>query len=224
MIIKVCGMADSENISGLIQMGQVDWMGMIFYPPSGRYVPGFGQEATSYKKYDIPKVGVFVNESTTGIITKVKDYGLSMVQLHGDELPEQLKALREKSNVKLIKVFRVGADWNWKTLEPYIDLVDYFLFDTDGPSYGGTGHQFNWELLKSYPYKVHFLLSGGISAGDVEAVSAAFVDFPAMLGIDINSKFEVTKGIKDLNKIKTFIAAIREKAAFKTKAKTNDKN
>ena len=217
-------MADPENISGLIYMGQVDWMGMIFYPPSGRYVPGFGQEATSYKKYAIPKVGVFVNESTAGITSKVKDYGLSMVQLHGDELPEQLKAIRATNKVALIKVFRMGADWNWKTLEPYIDLVDYFLFDTDGPSFGGTGHQFNWGLLKSYPYKVPFLLSGGISEGDVEAVLAAFGDFPAMVGIDINSKFEVVKGIKDLNKIKTFTAAIREKAAFKTKAKTNDKN
>lgn len=217
-------MADPENISGLIQLRQVDWMGMIFYPPSGRYVPGFGQEAASYKKYDIPKIGVFVNESTAGIISKVADYGLSMVQLHGDELPEQLKAIREKNKVKLIKVFRVGADWDWKTLEPYIALVDYFLFDTDGPSYGGTGHQFNWDLLKTYPYSVPFLLSGGISAGDVEAVIAAFGDFPAMVGIDINSKFEVIKGIKDLNRIKTFTAAIREKAAFKTKAKTNDKN
>ena len=222
MIIKVCGMADPENISGLIQQEQVDWMGMIFYPPSGRFVPGFGQEASTYKKYDIPKIGVFVNESTAEILSKIKQYGLSMVQLHGDEGPEQLSAIRAKSTVKLIKVFRVGADWNWETLEPYIALVDYFLFDTDGPSYGGTGHQFNWELLKSYPYKVPFLLSGGISEGDVEAVVAAFGDFPAMAGIDINSKFEIAKGVKDLNKIKAFSAAIKEKAACKTKAKTND--
>lgn len=217
-------MADPENISGLIQIEQVDWMGMIFYPPSGRYVPGFGREAAGYKKYDIPKAGVFVNENTAEIISKIKDYGLSMVQLHGDEDPEQLKALRAKTKVRLIKVFRVGADWNWESLRPYTALVDYFLFDTDGPSYGGTGHRFNWDLLKSYPYKVPFLLSGGIGEGDAQAIIAAFGNFPAMAGIDINSKFELSKGIKDLNKIKVFTAAIREKAAFKTKAKTNDKN
>ena len=224
MIIKVCGMADPENILGLKGIEQVDWMGMIFYPPSGRYVPKFGQEAAFYKQLSLPKVGVFVNESTTEIIRKVNDYGLSLVQLHGDELPEQLQAIREKSNVKLIKVFRVGADWNWKTLEPYVALVDYFLFDTDGPSYGGTGHQFNWELLKAYPYQIPFLLSGGISAQDTETLLNCYQEFPAMAGIDINSKFEISKGFKDLEKVKTFAAAIRIEAASKTKLKSNDKN
>jgi phosphoribosylanthranilate isomerase len=138
-----------------------------------------------------------------------------MVQLHGDESPEQLKAIREKSNVKLIKVFRVGADWNWQTLEPYEALVDYFLFDTDGPSYGGTGHQFNWELLNTYPFKTSFLLSGGIAPEDTESLKYCFRNFPAMVGIDINSKFEISKGIKDLEKIKLFTAAIKDDVVSK---------
>jgi len=224
MIIKVCGMADPENISGLIGIEQVDWMGMIFYPPSGRYVPNFGLDAAFYKQLCLPKVGVFVNECTAEILRKVADYGLSMVQLHGDEVPEQLQAIREKSSVKLIKVFRVGSDWNWKTLEPYVALVDYFLFDTDGPSYGGTGHQFNWELLKTYPYDIPFLLSGGITPSDTETLLDCYQSFSAMAGIDINSKFEISKGIKDLEKIKTFTAELRNKAAIKTKMKSNDKN
>ncbi|WP_339709664.1 phosphoribosylanthranilate isomerase [Cyclobacterium amurskyense] len=215
MILKVCGMADPENISGLTHINEVDWMGMIFYPPSGRYVPNFGQEPTFYKQLSIPKVGVFVNENTDEILKKVTDYGLSMVQLHGDESPEQLKAIREKSNVKLIKVFRVGADWNWQTLEPYEALVDYFLFDTDGPSYGGTGHQFNWELLNTYPFKTSFLLSGGIAPEDTESLKYCFRNFPAMVGIDINSKFEISKGIKDLEKIKLFTAAIKDDVVSK---------
>lgn len=224
MIIKVCGMAEPENISGLLEIEGVDWMGMIFYPPSGRYVPNFGQDVALYKSIALPKVGVFVNESTEEIISIVKDYGLSMVQLHGDESPAQLQALRKQSKAKLIKVFRVGAEWSWKSLEPYIDLVDYFLFDTDGPSYGGTGHQFNWELLKTYPYKTPFLLSGGIASKDVENLLACYKAFPAMVGIDINSKFEISKGVKDLEKIKTFTAAIRDKAATAIKKRTNDKD
>ncbi|GAB2989392.1 phosphoribosylanthranilate isomerase [Cyclobacterium sediminis] len=224
MIIKVCGMAEPENISGLLGIAGVDWMGMIFYPPSGRYVPNFGQDATRYKGIALPKVGVFVNESTEEILRIVKDYGLSMVQLHGDESTDQLQALKEQTEVKLIKVFRVGADWSWKSLEPYIDLVDYFLFDTDGPSYGGTGHQFNWELLESYPYETPFLLSGGITPKDAENLLACYEAFPAMVGIDINSKFEISKGVKDLEKIKTFTAAIRDKAATAKKKKTDDKD
>ncbi|WP_149394894.1 phosphoribosylanthranilate isomerase [Cyclobacterium marinum] len=224
MIIKVCGMAEPDNISGLLGIAEVNWMGMIFYPPSGRYVPKFGQDAAGYKRVSLPKVGVFVNESTEEILRVVKDYGLSLVQLHGDEPPSQLQALRERTKVKVIKVFRVGADWNWKSLEAYKDLVDYFLFDTDGPSYGGTGHQFNWELLESYPYETPFLLSGGIAPKDVENLLACYKAYPAMVGIDINSKFEISKGVKDLEKIKTFTAAISDKAATAKKKKTNDKD
>ena len=224
MIIKVCGMAEPDNISGLSGIPEVDWMGMIFYPPSGRYVPKFGQDAAIYKSIALPKVGVFVNESTAEILRIVKDYGLSMVQLHGDESPDQLKALREQTPAKLIKVFRVGADWSWKSLEPYLDPVDYFLFDTDGPSYGGTGHQFNWDLLETYPFKTPFLLSGGITPKDVENILACYRAFPAMVGFDINSKFEISKGVKDLEKIKRFTVAIRDKAASVIKKKTNDKD
>lgn len=215
-------MAEPENISGLLGIEGVNWMGMIFYPPSGRYVPNFGQDAAQYKSIAFPKIGVFVNEKTDKILKTVKDYGLSMVQLHGDESPEQVQRLREQSDAKLIKVFRVGAAWNWKSLEPFKGLVDYFLFDTDGPSFGGTGHQFNWELLATYPYETPFLLSGGIAPKDVENLLAAFKAFPAIAGIDINSKFEISKGVKDLEKIKTFTAAIRDKAATAIKKKNND--
>ncbi|NHE58950.1 phosphoribosylanthranilate isomerase [Cyclobacterium plantarum] len=212
MIIKVCGMADIANMEGLVELGLVDWMGMIFYPPSKRYVPDFGQPPEAYRRWTIPKVGVFVNASAETIHSAVKAYGLEKVQLHGDETPQEVEEIRNQTNVELIKVFRIGADWSWKGLEAYLAHVDYFLFDTDGPSFGGTGHRFNWEILKQYPFNKPFLLSGGISIDQVDEIMECYHNLPAMAGIDINSKFEIRPGLKDLDLIREFTLRIRNKA------------
>ncbi|WP_163380042.1 phosphoribosylanthranilate isomerase [Cyclobacterium sp. SYSU L10401] len=212
MIIKVCGMADNENFEGLQEIGLIDWVGMIFYPPSRRYVPGFGHAPETYQKWSLPKVGVFVNASCDTIQSTVKAYGLGKVQLHGDELPQQLEEIKRQLDVELIKVFRIGADWSWKALEPYLPHVDYFLFDTDGPTFGGTGHRFNWELLKQNPFNKPFLLSGGIGIEQVDEILEFYQSLPAMEGIDINSRFEVRPGLKDLKLITEFTRQLRNRA------------
>ncbi|SHN25980.1 phosphoribosylanthranilate isomerase [Cyclobacterium lianum] len=212
MIIKVCGMADPGNIQGLVELGLVDWMGMIFFPPSRRYVPGFGHAPDSYRKWPIPRVGVFVNASAALIRSTVHAYGLDKVQLHGDESVGQVEEIRNGFEGELIKVFRMGADWSWEALELYLPHVDYFLFDTDGPSFGGTGHRFNWEILKEYTLDKPFLLSGGIGAEQVAEILECYQSLPAMKGIDINSRFEKKAGWKDLKLIRKFALEIKSNA------------
>ncbi|WP_162343526.1 phosphoribosylanthranilate isomerase [Cyclobacterium salsum] len=210
MIIKVCGMADPENIRGLEKLGLVDWMGMIFYPPSRRYVPGFSVVPEYYQGVALTKVGVFVNASPDEIQGVARTYGLDKVQLHGDETPEQVREIKNLTGISLIKVFRIGKEWSWQGLEAYEELVDYFLLDTDGPSYGGTGHQFNWEIIKQYPFHKPFLLSGGIQAGQARELVDLYQSAPHMAGIDINSKFEIRPGLKDLGLVWELAWEIRQ--------------
>ncbi|MEX0882958.1 MAG: phosphoribosylanthranilate isomerase [Cyclobacteriaceae bacterium] len=219
MIIKVCGMAVPNNIRGLLNLGLIDWMGMIFYPQSKGYLPSFGFSPEDYLSINIPKVGVFVNADFKDIEEKVKQYGLQMVQLHGDESVELVKQVKDRLGVEVIKVFRIGGHWDWKVLLPYENWVDRFLFDTDGPTYGGTGSRFNWEILKKYTLNKPFILSGGIDKDSISAILDCYRKKPTMEGIDINSKFEFQPGKKNLEMIHQFSSQIKAALSEDTRLK-----
>jgi len=197
MKIKVCGMRDKENISGLLAL-KPDYIGFIFYDKSKRFVADFPQiEIPS----SIKKVGVFVNETIEEIIEKANKHTLDFVQLHGNETPEYCSALSEK-NIKIIKAFSVDENFDFSATKPFEKCVSLFLFDTKGNNYGGNGIKFNWELLQNYTGKTPFLLSGGISKNDSEEIMK--FKHPAFLGIDINSGFELEPGLKNIKEIKEF--------------------
>lgn len=200
-IIKVCGMREAENINAL-QSLDVDWMGMIFFKKSARNVEE--NVRTDILK---PRVGVFVNESITVILEKVKRFGLSKLQLHGDESPAFCKKLKEQFSGEIIKVFSVGESFDFKQVIPYENLVDYFLFDTKGKQRGGNGIAFDWQILQEYKGKTSFLLSGGIGEEHIEAIKN--FNHSKMIGIDLNSKFEICPALKDIKKLKRFINEIR---------------
>lgn len=197
MKIKVCGMRDKENISGLLAL-KPDYIGFIFYDKSKRYVADFPQiEIPS----SVKKVGVFVNETIEEIVEKANLHTLDFVQLHGNETPEYCSALSAK-NIKIIKAFSVDENFDFSATKPFEKYVSLFLFDTKGNNYGGNGIKFNWELLQNYTGKIPFLLSGGISKNDSEEIKK--FKHPAFLGIDINSGFELEPGLKNIKEIKEF--------------------
>lgn len=201
MKVKVCGLKYQSNIEQLMQL-EIDYMGFIFYEKSSRFVNtnlGFDFIRT-IPKY-IKKVGVFVNENSYSICDKVAHYDLDIVQLHGEESPEICAEL--KSHAKVMKVFQINEDFDFKQLEKYISTVDYFLFDTPTINYGGSGKVFNWLLLENYSYNIPFFLSGGISEEHIDKIKK--LKIPQLIGIDINSKFEIEPGLKNKNKIKEFI-------------------
>src|SRR6476619_2717048 len=200
MRTKVCGMTTAQQIRQLEEIG-VEFAGFIFYPKSPRY--GFqSMPANEIKriKGKINKVGVFVNADEDEVLRTVDECGLYLVQLHGDESPRVCE--RIANYVSVIKAFRISDSDHieWKIRE-YYDAVDMFMFDTEGVGYGGTGKKFNWELLKENIRKP-FFLSGGITPDDAERLKAFQKEVVAkdLFAVDINSKFEMMPGVKDMNK------------------------
>ena len=195
--LKVCGMRDPENLQGLISM-QPDFIGFIFYPKSSRYAANLDEKLLSSIPKTIGKVGVFVNEGIDTVCEIVNKYKLDYVQLHGDEDLEYAMALKSKG-VKIVKVFRV-TDRIPEEATDYAGIADYLLFDTATSKYGGSGKQFDWNILKNNGLRVAFLLSGGIQLKDIETIKT--LKLPKLEGIDVNSGFELEPGLKDLELIK----------------------
>ncbi len=209
--IKVCGMTQPDQVLALDEMG-VDLAGFIFYPKSPRYV---GNKISSEKmrqlKGRIAKVGVFVNSPYEELMRTVEDYRLDMVQLHGDESPFFCE--RVANYVSVIKAFRLSdndpIDW---MVRPYHDGSDMYMFDTMGAGYGGTGKKFDWTVLRQAQLDKIYFLSGGLEPGDEQSI----LEFAAeevgkkMFAIDINSKFEISAGIKDLEKVRSFVNTLRQ--------------
>jgi len=210
MLIKVCGLKDSKNVEELLSRQTPDLLGMIFYEKSQRFIGSKPLNITPVS--DIPKVGVFVNASIQHIIDKHKIYGFTWVQLHGDEEIAFVTYLKEKLDVKIIKVFRVTDRIDEDELRPFEAIVDYFLFDTQTTQYGGSGKQFDWGVLKEYSLATPFILSGGIDLEHTGELLSIYKSNPRMAGVDINSKFETEPGFKDPDKVANFIKILREKS------------
>ncbi len=149
----------------------------------------------------IKKVGVFVNETIDEIKKAVEKYQLDFIQLHGDESADNCRELNNEA-YKIIKAFQLHKDFNFEQLNAYKNHCQYFLFDTQTILYGGSGQKFDWEILRNYDNEKAFFLSGGIDLEDAETISE--LKNMNIHAIDINSKFEIKPGLKDINKIKKF--------------------
>ena len=202
MEVKVCGMRDLDNIRQLVSQVKPDWMGLIFYPKSPRFVSD--EKAKELKEIQVKKVGVFVNESEEEMLRKVAQFNLSAIQLHGNESVDIVKNLSEKTDCKLWKVISVGDQVDWKSLEGNLPFVSKFLFDTATAAHGGSGKKFDWEILKTYPFDKGFLLSGGLNEESADEVLALRQQIPQLQGVDLNSKFEDAPGLKNIEKLTRF--------------------
>ena len=191
------------------QLGEigVQFAGMIFYHKSPRFImrhlKGFEVKKEKLKVF---KIGVFVNSSYDEVMNHVDNFGLDMVQLHGDETPYFCE--RMSNYISVVKAFRITADDNieWKIKNFYND-TDMFLFDTEGVGYGGTGHKFNWDKLNGMNIDKPFFIGGGISPNDADLLKEFAKDPVAkdLFAVDINSKFEISPGVKDMEKVKKFV-------------------
>lgn len=204
--IKVCGMRDSENIREIAGL-KPDLMGFVFYPASLRYVGEIPREGMfSSFPVGILRTGVFVDTDLYAIKAQVLRFGLKVVQLHGNESPEICRRLFD-GGIKVIKAFRISENFDFAEMMPYITCCNWFMFDTATKIPGGSGQSFNWRLLEDYHLGHPFFLSGGIDLGDAERILS--LKHPALIGVDINSKFETEPGVKDVEKVKKFIQKMR---------------
>jgi len=211
-------MREGENIRQVAELG-VDWIGMIFWDKSPRNVtmiptyagiiPDRANVQRSTFDVQCKRVGVFVDEMPQSIITRVVNFQLDIVQLHGHETPTMIRNLRQtldpdiRPGVKFIKAISVGGRDDIAVYKDYEDCVDYFLFDTKCKTVGGSGEQFDWSVLNAYDGDMPFLLSGGIGPDDAKRVRN--FNHPKCIGIDLNSRFETEPALKDIQKLKSFL-------------------
>lgn len=198
--VKVCGMRDAENIREVEALG-IDLMGFIFWPKSSRYV----SERPAYMPQTAKRVGVFVNEDIKQVKRIAEEYSLDVIQLHGSESPDYIRQLGSVcgDTIATVKAFNIATAADLDATKSYEGIVDYFLFDTKTPIPGGSGVQFDWSLLADYVGQTPFLLSGGIGPDDAERVKT--FQHPKCIGIDLNSRFEISPGLKDVEKLKKFL-------------------
>lgn len=199
MLIKVCGVADNTCLTAL-QYSGVDLIGLIFYPGSPRYAVGKVDPLIASRITNADLAGVFVNASKEEVIEFAKKYSLKVLQFHGDESPEYCKSFREQFTV--IKSFGISDVDSFKKCDDYNGCCDYFLFDTSGHERGGSGRKWDWRMLEFYEGKTDFILSGGISINDQKQLTA--ITNPVFAGVDINSRFEITPGVKDIKMVNAF--------------------
>ena len=233
MIIKVCGMRETENIREVAALG-IDMMGFIFWSGSPRFVqmisaragiiPDYseerlrkmrkGAEPSSPEVRRPKRVGVFVDEMPQSIVTRVYNYELDFVQLHGNESAVMIENLKRTlipdiaPDIKVIKALTIREKDDVKRWREYEGVADMLLFDTRCETVGGSGHQFDWSFLDAYDGNIPFLLSGGIGPEDAEQVLS--FRHPQFAGIDLNSRFEISPALKDVDKLKSFIQTIRQ--------------
>lgn len=148
---------------------------------------------------------VFVNEDTERIIARAQELQLDYLQLHGNESPDTCRTLHRKG-FRIIKALAPKAVSDFSLTTAYAPYCDYLLFDTPCTGFGGSGEKFDWTLLKHYKGETPFLLSGGIRPESLNDLLA--FRHPRWAGIDLNSGFETAPGIKDAEKLKTFIERI----------------
>jgi len=186
---------------------QPDYLGFIFWKPSKRFFDG----SIPKLRRTIGKVGVFVDANIDEILDRTNTYGLNAIQLHGNESPEFCAKLKEQfkdQNIKIdiLKVFSIKDSFDFAQLGPYEKSSDFFLFDTKGKLPGGNGYQFKWEVLKGYPSKKPYFLSGGIGLEELDNVLEFLQKEESKYchAIDVNSRFEISPGLKDIDKLKKF--------------------
>lgn len=205
MKIKVCGLRDPDNIKAVEALAP-DYMGFICYDKSPRFIGAMDDDELVNIGTGITKVGVFVDEDADSISKLIYKYKFDAIQLHGNESPEFCDMF--KHEVQVIKAFGIDEHFDFAKLDAYKNNVNYFLFDTKTPVHGGSGQTFDWGILERYKLSVPFFLSGGLSPDNLEEVKN--IKHPAFYGVDLNSKFEVSPALKDLDKLKQAFKKIND--------------
>jgi phosphoribosylanthranilate isomerase len=207
MKVKVCGITQFEQFKQLCEL-QVDYVGFIFYSKSLRNAGNvrFNTKEIVQWKTNTKIVGVFVNPTADEVKAALILLPIiNVLQFHGSETPSFCKQFLNKFTV--IKTFSINNNIDLKEIETYNGSCNYFLFDTKAESYGGSGKKFEWSILNNATFQKPFFLSGGISNSDVLEIQK--FSNPMFYGIDINSKFEVEPGIKNVPMISSFLKEIK---------------
>ena len=204
MKIKVCGLNNLENIESIERILGVDYTGFIFVEQSPRNA--FNLVKPPAKTDGVERVGVFMNATVEEIRTKIELFELDIIQLHGNETPEFCEEVRTFS--KVFKAFGIESSSDLEELAAYQNVCNAFVLDKKTVKGGGSGEQYNWQILEAYRFETPFLLSGGIGLSDAPALKQ--LNLPNCIGYDVNSRFESSPGIKKNEELALFIKQIKQ--------------
>ena len=200
--IKICGILQPQNIKGVDALNP-DYIGFIFYPPSPR---NMDKNPDAIPETQAKKVGVFVDSDIESIIKKATTFKLSTIQLHGSESPDICSTLTNLG-YEVFKAFRVDNNTKVQEIEVYAGTCSAFLFDTKTNMHGGSGKKFDWKKLDELAYINSFFISGGIGANDAEAILK--LNYKNLIGLDLNSQFEIEPGLKNISMLQKFLKNVK---------------
>jgi phosphoribosylanthranilate isomerase len=212
LLVKICGLSTPETLDVALESG-ADLVGFVFFPASPRNVDFAAARALGARvKGRAGKVALTVDADEATLDAIVESLKPDLLQLHGDETPARVVAIKARYGLPAMKAIAVKARADLALVPEYAKVADRLLFDAPPPREatrpGGLGTPFDWRLLANLDPGVPFMLSGGLDAGNVaEALAVTRAG-----GVDVSSGAERAPGEKDPDKIRAFIRAARKAA------------
>ena len=213
LIVKICGLSSEETVDAALDAG-ADMIGFVLFPKSPRYVTVARAAALAERARGRAEVVALIVDMDDGELTSVAEtLKPDWLQMHGSESVEAVKAARSLFGVKVMKALSVSTSADLDLASRYAAVADRLLLDAKPPKGadrpGGHGRTFDWMQLRGFAPSVPYLLSGGLTPGNVEEA----IRISGASGIDVSSGVETAPGRKDPDLIRAFIAAARRAAA-----------
>ncbi|MCW8834965.1 MAG: phosphoribosylanthranilate isomerase [Rhodospirillales bacterium] len=203
--VKICGLSSEEAVEAAVK-GGARYVGVVFFPPSPRYVrPGQAGELLDSVPEGVGRVGLFVNPGNDDLAEVLSSMRLDLIQLHGKESPERVDAIRQEFGVPVMKAIAVSGARDIEAAHAYEEAADWLLFDAKPPKTatrpGGNALAFDWELLGGSSFKLPWMLAGGLDATNL----AEAVRLSGAKTVDVSSGVEDRPGHKNLGKVDEFL-------------------
>ncbi len=209
LLVKICGLTTPETLAAALDAG-ADMVGFVFFPPSPRHLGlegarGLGRQA----KGRALKVALTVDADDATFENVIETLRPDLLQLHGRESVARVRDIKQRFGLPVMKAIPVETAADLVALSGYAAVCDRILFDARAPKDatrpGGLGATFDWHLLENLKLDLPFMVSGGLSAGNVREA----IRITGAGGVDVSSGVERAPGVKDSNMIREFVRAAR---------------
>ena len=206
--VKICGITNKQDMDAIIKYDAY-YAGLMFFEKSPRFVETeLARQLSLHAGNNIKKVAVAVNPDTRFLDEIVENVPLDFIQLHGEETPERVKEIKLKYQLPVIKAIGISEAKDLKLVSIFSKVSDQILIDAKPPKSfvlpGGNGLSFDWKLIKNIEFDCPWLLAGGLNSKN----AANAIDLTGATQLDLSSGVERSPGVKDDNKISSFMSSI----------------